>query len=150
MAFEGISLGKGVGLNHAQGIDDYESEEVCQSLRLGDEKDDWRRISSANLNNCRSSLSFFDAEGMRLHLPAYLLAEINGDYRFDLVMEFIDLNDYKLEQFSLLSTEQRGAIGDYLRFIQDQAGHWLDVHKIDFALETFWDVYPASPATKNA
>jgi hypothetical protein len=149
-AFGGVLLGKGVGLKQAQGIDDHESEEVRQSLRQEDEKDDWHRITSENLNSCYSSLCFFDAEGMRFHLPAYLIAEINGDYEFDLMGEFIDLNDYKMEQFSLFTTEQRGAIAEYLRFIQDQPGHWLDVHKIDLALESFWDVDPEISEMKKA
>jgi hypothetical protein len=149
-AFEGVTLGDGVGLYQAQGIDDHDTEEVCQSFRLGDEKDDWQRITSEDLNKCYSSLSFFDAAGMRFHLPAYLLAEIDGDYKFDLMMDFIDMSDHKLKQFSLFTKQQKGAVADYLRFIQDQPGHWLDVHKIDFALESFWDIDPASSETKNA
>lgn len=139
-AFEGVKLEKGVGLYQAQGIDDNEAVEVCQSLRIGDEKDDWQRITAADLNRCYSSLSFFDAAGMRFHLPAYLLAEIDGNYPFDLVMTFLDMSGHTLEQFSLFTAPQKGAVADYLRFIQDQPGHWLDVHKIDFALECFWDM----------
>lgn len=149
-AFEGVTLGDGVGLFQAQGIDDHDTEEVCQSFRLGDEMDDWQRITSEDLNKCYSSLSFFDAAGMRFHLPAYLLAEIDGDYKFDLTMDFIDMSDHKMKQFSLFTEQQKGAVADYLRFIQDQPGHWLDVHKIDFALESFWDIDPASSETKNA
>jgi hypothetical protein len=149
-AFEGVTLGDGVGLYQAQGIDDHDSEEVCQSFRLGDEKDDWQRITSEDLNKCYSSLSFFDAAGMRFHLPAYLLAEIDGDYKFDLTMDFIDMSDHKLKQFSLFTEQQKRAVADYLRFIQDQPGHWLDVHKIDFALEGFWDIDPVASGTKNA
>lgn len=149
-AFEGVSLGDGVGLYQGQGIDDHDSAEVCQSLRLGDEKDDWQRITSDDLNKCYSSLSFFDAAGMRFHLPAYLLAEIDGDFKFDLAMDFIDMSDHKMQQYSLFTSQQKGVIADYLRSIQDQPGHWLDVHKIDFALECFWDLDPELSETKNA
>ena len=149
-AFEGVTLGFGVGLHQAQGIDDHDTEEVCQSFRLGDEKDDWQQITSEDLNKCYSSLSFFDAAGMRFHLPAYLLAEIDGDYKFDMTMDFIDMSEHKMKQFSLFTEQQKAAVADYLRFIQDQPGHWLDVHKIDFALESFWDIDPASSETKNA
>lgn len=149
-AFEGVTLGDGVGLYQAQGIDDHDTEEVCQSFRLRDEKDDWQRITSEDLNKCYSSLSFFDAAGMRFHLPAYLLAEIDGDYKFDLTMDFIDMSDHKMKQFSLFTEQQKKAVADYLRFIQDQPGHWLDVHKIDFALESFWDFDPIPSETKNA
>jgi hypothetical protein len=148
-AFEGVSLGDGVGLYQAQGIDDHDSAEVCQSLRLGDEKNDWQRITIEDLNRCYSSLSFFDAAGMRFHLPAFLLAEIDGAYKFDLAMDFIDMSDHKMQQYSLFTVQQKGAIGDYLRFIQDQPGHWLDVYKIDFALECYWDIDPGLLKLKN-
>lgn len=86
---------------------------------------------------------------MRFHLPAYLLAEINGDYKFDLTMDLINMSASKIAQFSLFTAEQRGAVADYLRFIQDQPGHWLDVHKIDLALESFWDIDPALSEPEN-
>lgn len=37
-------------------------------MREKDEKDNWERISVEDLNNCRDSLCFMDAEGMRFHL----------------------------------------------------------------------------------
>jgi hypothetical protein len=148
-AFRCVSLGDGIGLLQAQAIDSRENEHVCQSLRSQDEKDDWQRIAPDNLNACFSSLSFFDPAGMRFHLPAFLIAELDGDYEFDLVPELIDLSDYKRRQFSGLTIQQRCAVGGFLRHIQNQPGHWLDVHKIDFALESFWDADPAPPKSKK-
>ena len=56
-------------MRHGQGLDDdYEDAATCEALRLTDEKDDWSKIAVADLNQCYSSLSFFDAEGMRFHL----------------------------------------------------------------------------------
>jgi hypothetical protein len=143
-AFEGVTLGRGVGLYEAQGIDDHESAEVCQQLRERDEKEDWARITPEDLNNCYSSLSFFDAEGMRFHIPAYLLADLNGEYNLDMIAEFTNWCELKRQQYSLLSTVQRDAVLDYLRFMQDRPGNWLDVHKIDFTIETFGESDPDS------
>src|SRR5687767_4152799 len=63
-AFDGVTLGKGVGLHEGQAIDDYEDASTRGAYRAKDEKKDWRKIPAEALNRCSSSLSFFDAEGM--------------------------------------------------------------------------------------
>ena len=60
-AFSGVKLGKGVGLQEAQGLDDYDDAATRARYRASDEKEDWSRIPAAELNRCYSSLSFFDA-----------------------------------------------------------------------------------------
>lgn len=40
-AFSDTRLGDGIGLWQTRAIDDYESEEVQQEMRLNDEKEDW-------------------------------------------------------------------------------------------------------------
>src|SRR5438046_507176 len=84
-AFRGVTLGEGVGLLEGRGIDDYEVQEVLDAYRSQDEKEDWSKIPVDALNNCYSSLSFFDAEGLRFHLPAYLIADLEGLYQFDVL-----------------------------------------------------------------
>ena len=149
-AFEGVTLGGGIGLYQAQGIDDHDSDETCRMLRERDEKDNWQRITSEDLNKCYSSLSFFDAEGLRFHLPAYLLADLNGDYMFDMISEFTNWCDHKRQQYSLLSHTQIEAVSDYLRLIQNKPGNWLDVHKIDFTLENLSESAQDSEEIKEA
>src|SRR5450631_1381037 len=75
-AFHDVALGDGTGLWEAQSIDDYEDEKCQSKARSRDEKLDWSRISSDDLKRCDSSLSFFDANGMRFHLPAYMIDRI--------------------------------------------------------------------------
>jgi hypothetical protein len=77
-AFQGVTLGKGVGLRQGQGLDDYADERSLATYRAQDEKLDWSAIPVADLDQCYSSLSFFDADGMRFHLPAYLVADLEG------------------------------------------------------------------------
>ena len=83
-AFAGVTLQEGIGLYEAQGIDDYASHAQCQAYRAKDEKLNWQNISINDLNRCNSSPTFFDAQGMLFHLPAFLLASLNGDYLHDL------------------------------------------------------------------
>ena len=72
-AFRGVKLEDGIGLWEGQGLDDYATNVECRKLREQDEKDDWRKIPVIDLYKCSSSLSFFDAKGMRFHMPIFLL-----------------------------------------------------------------------------
>jgi len=116
-AFANVRLEDGVGLRQAQGIDDYQSDETCRALRQRDEKEDWQKIPVKELEDCYSSLSFFDAKGMRFHLPAFMIADLEGSYGPGARFILTHLNDYTREQFSLLSSEQRAAVAAYLTWL---------------------------------
>lgn len=137
-AFAGVQLGGGVGLKQAQGLDDYEDEETCAAWRADDEKEDWSRITSHRLNCCNSSLSFLDAEGMRFHLPAYLMADLKGEYGFGMDFTLTHLSDHCIKQFELLSAEQRVAVRDYLEFIRNDPDYQFGRSDIDRALVGYW------------
>lgn len=108
-AFSGVVLGDGVGLRHAQGLDDYEDEATCARYREADEKEDWQAITSSDLNSCNSSLSFFDPEGMRFHLPAYMSAELRGEYNCGMAFSLTQVGDYE-RYYSSLDLIQRQAV----------------------------------------
>lgn len=142
-AFRGVTLGEGVGLQEAQGLDDYDDEETCAAYRAGDEKEDWRAISSDELNRCNSSLSFLDAEGMRFHLPAYMTAELRGEYDFGMSFSLTNLDTHGRTCFTALSAVQRQAVREFLLFLREDPDYQFDRADIDRALETFWTAEPA-------
>lgn len=137
-AFAGVRLGKGIGLKQAQGIDDYEIEAKCLAYREEDEKDDWSRIPVGNLNDCYSSLSFFDDEGMRFHLPAYLIAELNGEYNQGLAFQLGHLNDLSMQQYALLSDEQREVVRDIVLLMIEDESYAFDRPHLQRAVEEYW------------
>ena len=137
-AFSGVTLGDGIGLREAQGLDDYADAKTCAAYRAGDEKSDWSRICSEELNHCYSSLSFFDAQGMRFHLPAFLIASLNGDYLQDMSFQLAYLNDYSLAQYALLSAGQRDAVRAYLNFILRDESYAFSHPQIAQALQAYW------------
>lgn len=137
-AFAGVKLGNGIGLQQAQGLDDYADEGTCAAYRKGDEKEDWQRISAEALNRCYSSLSFFDAEGMRFHLPAFLIAEMQGDYHHGMEFTLTDLSDYHIEQFSMLSAKQREAVRTYLLFLLEGRNSKFYRADLKRALDQYW------------
>src|SRR5262245_419937 len=137
-AFAGVRLGDGIGLRQAQGIDDYEVEAKCLAYREQDEKDDWTRIPASVLNACYSSLSFFDAQGMRFHLPAFLIAELQGVYLQDLGFQLGHLNDYSRQQYSLLTPAQREVVRDVALFLASEESYEFDRPHLLRAVEEFW------------
>jgi hypothetical protein len=137
-AFRGVTLRRGVGLRQGQGLDDYADKKTIEQYRESDEKDDWSSISAAALNECYTSLSFFDAEGMRFHLPAYLLADLAGEYQQSLVFHLMDLGDYGQRQFALLSPLQVAAVRAYLQFIADDEDYAFERPKILQAISDYW------------
>lgn len=138
VAFSGVTLGKGVGLRQAQGIDGYEDESAVARYRLSDEKDDWSRIPCDALNECPSSLSFFDAEGMRFHLPAYLLGALSGAYRHDVTFCLTDLGELHQRQFSALSDAQRAAVREFLKYVAEEDDYAFSRPNIFRALDEYW------------
>ncbi|MBE7494060.1 MAG: hypothetical protein HS117_03905 [Verrucomicrobiaceae bacterium] len=140
-AFGDVKLGNGTGLWEAQGLDDYADASTCARYREQDEKDDWRRISPEMLLRCHSSLSFFNAEGMRFHLPAFLIADLRGDLGIgmDFCLTHHALADHPT--FSLLSPEQRLGIRMYLLHIMHHPDYQFSKPDIQCALDQYW-VWP--------
>ncbi len=137
-AFAGVRLDGGVGLYEGQGLDDYEDEAACAALRAEDEKEDWRNITTEALIRCNSSLSFFDAEGMRFHLPAFLICDLKGEYGFGMAFCLAEGLVYGEERFSLLSRDQRIAVRLFLLHILDDPDHEFDRPHIVRALDEYW------------
>lgn len=137
-AFEGVTLEDGIGLWQAQRIDDYASEREEASARESDEKEDWSHISFDDLNACSSSLCFFDAKGMRFHLPAYLIADLNEKYLHGMAFCLVDVGERAAEQFALLSPLQRAAIREFLKYIAVDDRYEFEKPNILRALEEYW------------
>jgi hypothetical protein len=138
-AFRDVRLGEGIGLWEAQAIDDYADAQTRQQSRDRDEKEDWRRISREALEACYSSLSFFDAEGMRFHLPAFLTAEIAGMSTAGPVFHLTSFDWHAPQpQFALLNTEQCCAVREFLLLIRDVPRYEYERPLIIQALEAYW------------
>ncbi|MEM7179477.1 MAG: DUF6714 family protein [Spirochaetota bacterium] len=136
-AFANVTLGDGVGLWQGQAIDDYEVEAEQLKQRQRDEKLDWSRILANDLQICHSSLSFFDAEGMRFHLPAYITASIT-DGIDDPIFHLTDLRGYAKSQLDILDTEQRQAVAVYLEWCLQEEDYVYDHESIEQALLEYW------------
>jgi hypothetical protein len=137
-AFEGVTLGRGVGLWQGQALDDYADEAAIAEHRLRDEKEDWTRLTIEDLNRCHSSLSFFDADGMRFHLPAFLLAELEGTLSNGVLFYLTNLDDYGRSHFRSLTDAQRAAVRQFLLLFKDDSDFTFERPDIERALNEFW------------
>jgi len=137
-AFSNVTLGVGVGLFEGQAIDDYETEIIRRQNRDKDEKEAWERIEVKHLNACYSSLSFFDALGMRFHLPAFIIADLKGEYDMGMEFTLTHLDAYTREQFHLLNQEQRQVVREYLLFMREDPESEFYYADIDRALSNYW------------
>jgi hypothetical protein len=138
-AFQGVTLGDGVGLRQGQGLDDYADPETLAKLRAEDEKHDWTAIPVDDLNRCCSSLSFFDAEGMRFHLPAFLVAELEGRITSsDVVFILTYQDDDMMSRFDQLSPAQREAVREYLLLLLSDPHRGFQHPMIEAGLRDYW------------
>jgi len=137
-AFAGVTLGNGVGMQESRGKDDYEDDETLAKYRSYDEKDDWQKIPLSELNRASGGLCFFDAEGMRFHLPAHLIADLRGEYNFGMAFILTHLSDHCLTQFELLGPEQRRSVRAFLLHILNDPDYEFDREDIQRALDSYW------------
>lgn len=78
-------------------------------------------------------------EGMRFHLPTYMLADLNGDYGFGLAYT-LAMNTQLEEQFRLLNNKQRAAMRGYLKFIENEPEYEYEREHITNALTNYWSM----------
>jgi hypothetical protein len=138
-AFAGVALGKGVGLRQARGLDDHADEGALASYRAQDEKHDWSAIPVADLDRYNSSLSFFDPDGMRFHLPAYLVADLEGSLQTaDVLFHLTYLAGGAASRFDALSPVQREAAREFLLLRLSDPRLEFVHPMIEAALRDYW------------
>jgi hypothetical protein len=126
-AFKSVTLDNGIGLWEAHGIDFYYGfSNMMLELKLKDERVNWDKIPYKDLAECSSSLSFFDAKGMRFCLPKFLLFDLlskelyaeegitSPDVLFTLTYEVN--GEFNQKIFSLFDRPQIQCIIDFLEY----------------------------------
>lgn len=140
IAFRGVQLGAGIGLRQGEGMDDYADEATLQKHRLQDESLDWSNISVTQLNECSASLSYMDKEGVRFHLPAYVIADLEGSIvTQDILFQLCHLSQGAEERFDLLNSVQRESIRQFLQLRLKDPNYRFQSSMIQNALEQYWN-----------
>ncbi len=88
---------------------------------------------------CESSLSFLDADGMRFHIPAFMIAELNGELNTGPLFCLTHLSEHSEYQFSSLSKSQRNAVRQFLLWCLSQDDYEFDWPIIEPTLKDYWN-----------
>jgi hypothetical protein len=125
-AYKDIKLEDGIGLWEGQGLDDYAGEEEILKLRSKDERNNWDNIPYEDIAYASSSLSFFDAKGMRFCLPKFLIFNLLSDEIFkEIGLQAPDViftlgynlgDEYQQARFSLFDKHQIETIIHFLEY----------------------------------
>lgn len=145
-AFDGVRLGRGVSLHETIVIDDYGSTAQREQARKNDEKDDWKKLlldPRFKQVHGIGGLSFYDAEGLRFHLPAYLCLMLDSpdeEVSDSLLFTLTSYDDYNKGRFAILNEAQRGAVRAFLLYLQQLNAIEFNFYntKIAKALEEYW------------
>jgi hypothetical protein len=136
-AFANVALGNGVGLREGNAADDYKTAADQAIERQSDEKHDWSRISTDDLWRYHCALSYMDPEGMRFHLPAYLIAEVEGESDV-LLYHLTTLSDHSFAQRTALTAEQREAVVAFLYWTLDERKYESKWPMVERVLLEYW------------
>jgi hypothetical protein len=143
-AFKGVQLEGGVSLHQTIYIDNYGDITKAEALAIEkDETKDWKKlINSPQLLKVSGigGISFFDAKGLRFHLPAYLCtafehphADITGSLLFTLTCK----SEYNDKRLSILNPIQKKCIGMVLQYFRTLDAFYMDWKQIDQVLPSY-------------
>ncbi len=147
-AFRDVELGDGVSLHETVVIDDYGDSEERRMARLPDERHDWRKLINdpelARIGGVGGPC-FYDAAGLRFHLPAYLSLAVTDFERpeADLALESLMFNltyfsQDNVERLQILNAAQKKCVHDVLVFLRKF--YELESSELDDAINGFWRV----------
>ena len=88
-------------------------------------------------NACASLVNRLYADGMRFHLPAYIVGSLAGGVD-DPLFHLIYLDDYAKSKLVSLTTAQQQAIASYLEWCLDQENYQFEHASIINALIEYW------------
>lgn len=154
-AFDQVTLEDGVSLHETIRIDDYGyTNETLESQIKADERNNWKKlIDDPDLAKIHGNggLSFYDAKGLRFHLPAYLCLMIKNpgediaDICDSLMFTLTHLEAYNRERFSILTPVQRKAVKVFLTYIRYNTGvstYEPGSKEIERAIREYWSSLP--------
>lgn len=139
-AFQGVTLGDGIGLLEANGRDDYASDKELAELRAKDERTDWQNIKIEQLNYYYVAPTYMDARGYYFHLPALLIADLQDQFNVGFVEdELVNSLQQPREWVGLLTAPQRFVIEKTLRLVAEHPEFTHQQERIDIAIQHLRD-----------
>lgn len=146
-AFAGVELEDGVSLHQTIEIDNYgHIDEVTRANIKSDERKDWKKLldfpALGEIHGI-GGLSFYDAKGLRFHLPAYMCLVVQhpeGEVADSLIFHLTQLSEYNRTRLAILDPYQRKAVAAFLHYIRHNGGNYFkwEHDTIEKALADYW------------
>ena len=142
----GVSRGNGVTLHEARAIDDYKSEPERKNARKLDKDNSWDEVPDADIEHYYDVFSFFDVEGFRYYLPAYMIwaikhFEVSESCSSDNVIYVLTRSTILIERdtqaFNSFNPAQCRAICHFLKFMVSNP-MFADADAAKEALDEYW------------
>jgi hypothetical protein len=137
-AFADCRLGDGIGLLEADAWDMCADPNKPREARERDERQDWQSLSRADLSWCNTALCFTDAVGYRFLVPAFMLADLDGDIDEMIIIHLSLTKEDPHGTRSQLNCAQIEAIIEFLELFLDDPDSRFHHPKITEALDAFW------------
>ena len=158
-AFRGVTLGGGISLRQAQVIDGFQAvaaNKLSGSPAKAEITNDWSQLSLDELE--RDCIAHLDALGFRYYIPALMLSVL--DHYESTSMRVIGTLgglhpkkdnswDYHLNRYSLLSSEQKAAIAQFLVALPTLVELQPEDQKVvSRAVRNYWGEYLQATASE--
>lgn len=140
-AFDGTQLDDGTTIHESDLEGCYLREQDRLDARAKDTETDWGTVPDWKIEGFPSVLSFFDVNGWRFYIPAYMIWALRNWRTTNLTMAdsviwTLDptMPDFDLPRYTSLSAPQSHAIYRFIKFFCDYSGDEESRH----AMETYW------------
>lgn len=140
-AFHGVVLGNGVSLHQTLVRDNHGSEEEEQAARVLDEKHDWHKlIENPEFTQIggTSAVCFFDEQGLRFHLPAFLALSVSVP-NHDVTSSLLFAVTRKCLDLRLLNETQRKCVYEVLLYLCEVSDEYLIDLRVRQAMQSYWN-----------
>lgn len=135
-SFSNVKLQRGTSLWEAQALDNPLEDQVWESQCLmkakNDEQTNWQNITLQNLLDCCDLLYWMDSDGIRFHLPQWLLLDL-GYYDKEIKQKHKNTTKPDIEYFLTSKIQENGTYetdfySRYLEKITNEEAHCLSLY----------------------
>ena len=143
IAFVEVTLGKGESLHQAHLEGAYWDDALWLAAKEKDPETRWQKVPDWKIESGASTLSFFDPEGWRFYIPAFMCWTLRNWRTSDsitsdsILWNLANTGEHWERRYRLLDCDQCEAIFDFLTFFDRYSGQ----DDADKAIRAYWHQY---------
>jgi len=147
IAFEGVLLKDGIGINQADRIELQQRDVLIQKGRNLDRLwwTQWTEIEDKYISSYSDVMYYMDSAGLKWALPAYMTYIIKhykkGSFSVDSTIYVLEAGGLGVDKLDLYTDAQRKVIAKFLTFMVQAGKEWVDVESAQNALDKVWGEY---------